>query len=53
MEAVGVRDADMARLLMHAGADPSIRNRDGETAVDMARHSRSLQVLGVLSGEAE
>ena len=30
-------EIDVARLLLHEGADPTIRNRSGQTALDAAR----------------
>ena len=40
--------AEIAGLLLDAGADPSARASDGETAADFARHGSHAEVLRVI-----
>jgi ankyrin repeat protein len=40
---------DIVQLLLAAGADPHCRDRDGESAIDMARRSRNHQLLSILA----
>jgi hypothetical protein len=39
---------DVVRLLLEYGADPSIRNRDGKTPLDLARESGHREVVSLI-----
>ena len=46
--AVGYGHAEAARLLLRAGADPTISNEDGDTALSRARQGNKQDVVALL-----
>ena len=48
--AVGNGNRDLIRNLLAAGAKPSLRNKIGISAVDLAKHKGATDILSMLAG---
>jgi ankyrin repeat protein len=48
MLAVSSRDADKVKVLLHAGADPVSRDKEGKTALTLARENDDDEIIKLL-----
>lgn len=49
MVAAGRDEPESAELLLKAGADPTVRDREGRTAVDLAKQYNAAKVISILT----
>ena len=49
----GAGKAECVRLLLDAGADASLRDEGGRTALDLARRAKNTEVIEILSAHVD